>query len=436
VRRVLLVVTAALVWAAPAQAISKESGRQTMADGTKIAYDLYRPDGTAPSGGWPAVIFLHGLGGSKDAMATLGTIAASQGYAALAYSARGQGTSTGAFGLAGPNEVSDEHALFDWLAGLPDVSDTQIGAWGISYGGGETWNGLAAGIPYKAAEVLETWTDLYSALWPQGVAKSGVIAGIAKAVPAGSPLLRLKDPSAIKALADSRSALSKLSSITTPVYMFQGRVDYTFDVTQAENGFLHVAGPKHLYIGQFGHAPSSFPGPDLTYQLTNGLAWFDHYLKGAPNGIDTSPPVTIAAATGPRRASFAGLPRTKVVGVGFRGTKLTRLGPRFKAPLETFGVSVLKVQVRKVTAYPQLVATVLAGSRVITHGAIVPKVGLATIRLANYVQYLPKGTRLSVRFGPDSGRNDFAYAGAGGHGTISLGPAFLSLQTLTKPISR
>jgi esterase/lipase len=431
VRRLLLVVIAALVWVAPAQAISKQSGQQTMTDGTKISYDLYLPDGTAPSGGWPAVIFLHGLGGSKADMAPLGTIAASQGYAALAYSARGQGTSTGDFGLAGPNEISDERAMFNWLAGLPEVSDTQIGAWGVSYGGGETWNGLAAGIPYKAAEVLETWTDLYSALWPQGVAKSGVLGGFAKGLPALP-----KNPSTIKALADSRSALSQLSSITTPVYMFQGRVDYAFDVTQAENGFLHVAGPKHLYIGQFGHQPSSFPGPDVTEVLTQGLAWFDHYLKGAPNGIDTSQPVTIAAATGPGRASFAGLPPTKVVGVGFRGTALTRVGPRFKAPLETFGVSVLKVQVRKVNAYPQLVATVLAGSRVITHGAIVPKRGLATIRLANYVQYLPKGTRLSVRFGPNSGRSDFAYVGSAVHGTISLGPAFLSLQTLTKPISR
>ena len=32
------------------------------------------------------------------------------------------------------------------------------------------WDGLAAGIPYKAAAVVATWTDLYSALWPQDVA--------------------------------------------------------------------------------------------------------------------------------------------------------------------------------------------------------------------------------------------------------------------------
>jgi hypothetical protein len=73
--------------------------------------------------------------------------------------------------------------------------------------------------------------------------------------------------------------------------------------------------------------------------------------------------------------------------------------------------------------------------RVITHGAIVPKVGLQTIRLANYVMYLPKGTRLRVQFGPDGGGTDLGYLGFADSGSISLGSAFLSLQTLTKPVS-
>jgi esterase/lipase len=443
VKRILIVVAAGLVWAAPAQAISVQSGTQTMADGTKLAYDLYEPDGAPPAGGWPAVMFLHGLGGSKTDMAPLATAAASQGYAALAYSARGQGTSTGNLGLAGPDEISDERALFQWLAGLPEVSDTNIGAWGISYGGGQLWNGLAAGIPFKAAEMVETWTDLYSALWPQNVAKSGIVLGFAKAVEARSPLIQQYENDAIhstnmpaiKALVDPRSSFAKLSTIHTPVYMFQGRVDYAFDVTQALNGYLHVAGPKHLYIGQFGHTPSTFPGPDFPYVLSQGLGWFNRYLKGEPNGIDTAPPVTIAAASGSKRASFPGVPRTKVVGAGFRGRAMTRVGPRFRQALETFGSSTLKVQVRAIDHYPRLVATVMAGKRVITHGAIVPKVGLDTIRLANYVQYLPKGTRLTVRFGPDSGSADIAYLGFADQNSISLGPATLDLQVLTKPVS-
>ena len=441
-RRLLIVVAAALLWTAPAQALSKQSGTRTMSDGTSIAYDLYRPSGAVPAGGWPGVLVLHGLGGSKDEVAPVAQIFAAHGYAALAYSDRGSGTSTGDLELAGPKETSDERAMESFFAGLPQVSNSKIGAWGVSYGGGQVWNGLVAGIPYKAAEVVASWTDLYSALWPGDVARSGIVAGFAEAVAARSPLIaqlqtdavRSNNLPALKAIAAQRSSITKLAGVTTPVYMFQGRVDYAFDVSQALNGYTRVRGPKHLYVGQFGHPPSTFPGPDYAYVVSQGLAWYDHYLKGIPNGIDRSKPVTIAAATGDKRVSYAGVPATKNVGVGFRGTALLRTGPRLQSSLETFGVSILKVQVRKLSNYPRLVAVVLVGNRVITHGAIKPKVGLQTIRLANYVQYLPKGTRLTVRFGGDGG-SDFAYLGFGDHGSIALGPAFLTLRTLRHPVS-
>jgi dienelactone hydrolase len=442
-RRLLVLLALFLLWAAPARAFQQETGARTMTDGTSIAYDLYLPSSAMPAGGWPGVVVLHGLGGSKESVSAIAQVFVSHGYAALAYSARGQGTSTGNVELAGPKEVSDERAMVSFFTGLPQVSDTNVGAWGISYGGGQTWNGLASGIPYKAAEVVETWTDLYSALWPQDVAKSGIVLGFAKAIEARSPLIAANEndavhstnPSAIKALVAPRSALQGLYLIKTPTYMFQGRVDYAFDVTQAVNGFNRINGPRHLYVGQFGHTPSTFPGPDFSYVMAQGVAWFDHYLTGAPNGIDKAKPVTIAAAKGTKRTSYPGFPKTKVVGAGFRGTALRRTGPRFQQALETFGVSLLKVQVRKISNYPRLVATVFAGNRVITHGAIVPKVGLQTIRLANYVQFLPKGTRLTVVFGSSSGSADVAYLGFGDENSISLGTAFLSLQVLTKPVS-
>lgn len=443
VRRFLIVLVAALLGAAPAQAFSKQTGTRTMTDGVSIAYDLYEPDGAAPSGGWPGVVVMHGLGGSKDSMASVADVFVSHGYAVLAYTDRGHGTSGGFAGLAGPDDLATEQAMFTFFAGLPEVSDTQIGAWGISYGGGQTWNGLAAGIPYKAAEVVETWTDLYSALWPQNIAKSGIVLGFAKSIEARSPLIAAAENDAIhstnmgalKLLADSRSSYDKLPSITAPVYMFQGRVDYAFDVGQALNGYTRIAGPKHLYVGQFGHAPSTFPGADVEYVFAQGVAWYDHYLKGSPNGVDKTAPVTIAAASGAKRTSYTGVPKTKVIPAGFMGTAVKRTGPRFQQALETFGVSLLKVQVRKLNDYPRLVATVLAGNSVITHGAIVPKLGQNTIRLADYVQYIPKGTRLTVTFG-DSSTSDPSYLGFGDSGSISLGPALLSLQVLTKPVSR
>jgi hypothetical protein len=324
------------------------------------------------------------------------------------------------------------------------VSDTAIGAWGVSYGGGQIWDGLAAGIPYEGVDVVATWTDLYSALWPQDVARSGIVVGFAKSVESRSPLIQQveaeavdsTDPAAIEALAAPRSAFSALSRISTPVAMFQGRVDWAFDVTQAENAFTRLKGPKRLYIGQFGHPPSTFTTPDLAYVQKQSLAWFDRYLRGTPNGIDRSKPVTIAAATGSHRVSYPGLPSTKVIPVGFRGTSLRRTGASFLQPVETFGTSLVEVQVRKVVNYPRLVVTLTAGGRVISHGAIVPKVGLQTVRLANYVRYVPKGAQFTVTFGPASTGADLAYLGFGGTGSISLGPAELQLHVLTKPVTR
>src|SRR5438552_15401493 len=100
-----------LLWAAPANAFTKQTGTRTMADGTSIAYDLYEPDGAAPAGGWPGVVVLHGLGGSKDSMAAVAQVFASNGYAALAYTSRVHGTSTGNVGLAGPDVIGDQREM-------------------------------------------------------------------------------------------------------------------------------------------------------------------------------------------------------------------------------------------------------------------------------------------------------------------------------------
>ena len=91
---------------------------------------------------------------------------------------------------------------------------------------------------------------------------------------------------------------------------------------------------------------------------------------------------------------------------------------------------------QKVANYPRLVATVFAGNRVITHGAIKPKRGLNTIRLANYVQYLPKGTRLTIVVRQLVGQRATSPTSASASsGSITLGAGVLTLQALTKPVS-
>ena len=56
------------------------------------------------------------------------------------------------------------------LAGArPEVSDTQIGAYGVDLGGAEVWAAAVAGLPFKAIVVGDTWSSLGRALKPTGV---------------------------------------------------------------------------------------------------------------------------------------------------------------------------------------------------------------------------------------------------------------------------
>src|SRR5207253_7493659 len=97
--------------------------------------------------------------------------------------ARGHGVSEGLFGLDGVRDVQDTRELFAWLTARPEISDTQIGALGISLGGGAVWNALTGGVPFKAAVPIITWTNLLTALAPQSLSKSGLVQLLAGLVP-------------------------------------------------------------------------------------------------------------------------------------------------------------------------------------------------------------------------------------------------------------
>ncbi len=447
-RRLLFVTFVALAVASPAAAFSKQNGTLKMDDGVDISYTLYEPEGAAPAGGWPGLLVLHGLGGTKESVEAVSTTFANADYAVLAYDARGHGASGGDNTLAGPREVADLRAIRSALAGRPEVGD-RIGAWGISYGGGQIWNALAAGVPFAAAELVETWTSLYDALWPQNLARSGIVAGFAASVAPRSPLIAaLRDkavqstaPAEIRALAAQRSAQARLRSITTPVYLFQGRIDYAFDLAQATTAYARLAGPKRLYVGTFGHTPSTFPGPDISTVLALGTAWFDAHVR-SPGTAKGANSVTIARAGGGRPAVFSGLPRTATKTVAFPGrttlrggTVVSRTAKPLTAALESWGGGTATVILSKLKRYPRLVVTVTANGKVVTQGGLRPKAGVNRVRLASYCVYVPRGTRLRVSVGPASPAGQFAYLGFGDAGSASLGPVTLKLSTLTQPIS-
>jgi pimeloyl-ACP methyl ester carboxylesterase len=432
---VLIVTVAALLSIGHATASSaRQDLTVTMADGTKIAATLWLPDGTPPPGGWPAIVLFHGLGGSREDMNKLAQLAFLPGdkYAVLAYDARGHGQSGGLISVDGPNEISDANTMFHWLADRPEVSDTKIGAFGISLGGGAVWDSLVAGVPWAAVEVCETWTNLATALVPQGLAKSGVIGGFVNEMPIQKfdpSVIAVRDAAfagniaAVQPFAAARSSISKLNGVKTPVFMMQGRRDFAFGLDQAFSAWPLLAGPKHLWIGLHGHPPSSFPAPDTPAMLLEGRQWFDHYLLGTTNGIDKKPPVEVApvAWQGKTRGyrSPAAIPNSRTMSFSF-GSHVTTIAPngRVVAPgpplnprkaTDVFGSPTVTLKATASDGWSRLVvvlaAKTKAGKTIVVSGGGVPTrsgTHTYTIRMLSQMTYVPAGAKLSETLGASS----------------------------------
>jgi predicted acyl esterase len=395
-RRFLVVAACALfcagaTHAAPSAIWTKSDQMVRGSDGAQLATTLYMP-GLAdhPTAGFPAIIMFHGLGGTRASMNAIAEQTfANEGYAVLTSDHRGHGESGGLFNADGPTEIQDARDLYNWLAAHPEIDKTRIGAWGISLGGGIVWGALKAGVPFAAAEVNETWVDLFGALAPNNLSKSGAIFQFLGSVASDrtapelnalkSDMLNSANVSALHAWADARSAKDVLAQIKTPVLVFQGRRDFAFGLEQGIRAYKQLAGPKRLYIGDFGHAPSTFPGPDAGAVFAEASDWFARFLKNQSNGIDTRKPVELALDPyrEAQNVSYAGLPPTTTVKTGTRKSGKTfgargKLVLTFTLPkkkLELFGAPVVTVKASTKTKAKQLVA-VLEG---------VPSHGPATI---------------------------------------------------------
>jgi predicted acyl esterase len=452
--------------AAPRGASVKTPDCMTMDDNVKLAATLYTPAGSPPTGGWPALVLFHGLGGKRQDLDAIAQHFAST-FVVLTFDARGHGESGGLVSIDGPREIKDTRAVFNCLAKQPGVNQQKIGAWGMSLGGGAVLRSLVEGVPWAAVETVETWTDLYSALAPQDLSKSGAIYQFLNSVPQDHldpSVLAIKDDaiasknlSVLRDFAAQRSTRAQLAQIHTPTLLFQGRRDFAFDISQAIAGYKLLAGPKELYVGDFGHSPSTFPGPDLNEVLAVGQAWFTRWLFKPPPGL--APPA-ILVSPDPWRGKarvFKSLPATRPYKHVFGGTntltgigKSTRTTSKLRAPLETFGAGSVRVTARVAGGWSRIVAVVTArtpkGKTIVVSEGGVNTTSFQgkhqfAIRLLNTATLLPRGSKLTLTLASSStaqNPGNLLYLDLPMPSTakVTLGPALLTLPVLRTPISR
>jgi predicted acyl esterase len=466
----LLAVAAVLALAAPARAFVRTDQPLVMGDGVSLASTLYTPDGPAPADGWPSVLLLHGLGGNRMSMNTIAEqFFAPQGYSVLTLDARGHGESGGQSTLVGSRELADYAAALAWLRSRPGVSDTKVGAMGFSLGGGSVWRLLTApGSRLAAAVPITTWTSLYDALLPQSFSKAGLVAYFRSLLPPDRwdpTVLALADDALfsrnlprLQEFTRERSVRNDLEKIRTPVFMIQGRRDYAFDMDQALGAFGRLKGPRRLYLGDLGHTPATNPPAEQAYYLTQARLWFDRYLKGQLNGIDTRPRIELAPDpwTG-RTTQYPAQPARRVLRLRFRGAKtidgngkVVRTTVPTRRLNETFGTPLAAVRVASTTRWPHLVAVLSAltprGDEIVVSegGTRTPTLSarkrLITIRLLSQATTIPRGSRLRLTIAGASTAqhsNNLLYPiSVPSAARASIGEVRLVLPVLKRPISR
>lgn len=130
--------------------------------GLKIAANLYLPADYDESGSYPAAVVAHPNGGVKEQVSGLfAQRLAEHGYVALAYDAAYQGASEGEPRQTDrpASRIEDIRASIDYLAGIPGVDPSRIGALGICGGGGYTIAAAACDKRIKAAATISAFNS-------------------------------------------------------------------------------------------------------------------------------------------------------------------------------------------------------------------------------------------------------------------------------------
>lgn len=155
------------------QALTITGGPMSAMDSTSVEIDadLYLPD-AVPA---PAVVLAHGFGGSKASLSEEAAYLRDRGFAVLAYSARGFGSSSGLISMNAPDfEIADAARIIDYLATRSEILTTGPGDPVVGFAGGSYGGALAlmiAGFDERVDAISAdiTWNNLETSLFGQSL---------------------------------------------------------------------------------------------------------------------------------------------------------------------------------------------------------------------------------------------------------------------------
>jgi putative CocE/NonD family hydrolase len=301
---------------AAGQHMTIRQARIPVRDGVELAATLYLP---ASDGPVPAL--LEYLPYRKDdAMLTrdyeLYAYMTSHGYAGARVDIRGTGASSGDLpeGEYTETEQRDAEDVIAWLAEQPWCTGA-IGMWGISWGG---FNAIQVALrrppALKAIIAVDASDDLFhdDVHYIDGLLHLDEYALMidqlnalppAPEFPADSMSLARRfdaEPWLLTWLARQQdgpywrraSLRPDYGRLVTPAFLIGGWYDGYRD--SVPRMLAHVPAPVKVLLGPWNHTfpHDAVPGPAVEWRA-EAIRWWDHWLKGADNGIMAEPPVTV-----------------------------------------------------------------------------------------------------------------------------------------------
>lgn len=306
-------------------------------DGLVVKAYVAVPAGAGP---FPLVVMPSSWGINYFEYIGVANRLASRGYVVVSYSSRGFGIgcafvpTCGAIDIAGPDTVRDVSTVIDWALANTPADPSAIGVSGISYGAGNSLLAAARDPRIKAVAALSGWASLADSLYANHTpsAQGVLLLSFASYLGKPGPLMQtvnqrvanldfLGAVEAVLPQADVRSPVTEVDRLNengTAVLLANAFEDSLFVPGQYVDFYNRLTGPRRLMFTHGDHATSELTGalglPNEVYDSVD--QWFDHYLKGAANGIDTQDPVQLKSQTG-KWAGFANWNAVQSQGTAF-----------------------------------------------------------------------------------------------------------------------
>ncbi|MEU1270991.1 CocE/NonD family hydrolase [Streptomyces sp. NPDC005799] len=296
--------------------------------GTVLKANVVLPPGADGTRRYPLLVLPTSWGFPQVEYLAQAQKLADSGYVVVGYNVRGFWQSGGEVEVAGPPDTADASKVIDWALANTPADPRHIGMAGVSYGAGISLLAAAHDKRIKAVASLSGWADLIGSIYSgrtQHVQAAALLDGVSVVTGRQDPEVRqvfddfyASNLSKEQELVDwgkKRSPVTyvdQLNNNGAAVMLANSWGDTVFPANEYADFYERLTGPKRLEFRPGDHAT-----PELTglFGLPNDVwsdtaRWFDHYLKGADNGIDREQPVQLKSRS---TGGYEGYPDWKSV---------------------------------------------------------------------------------------------------------------------------